>query len=100
MEIKTLYNYIFHYVMLIHYILTHQINNYKIDGSAKYDYVGSTIWFSKQELCDEMSKFLGIDIPLETRISVTKEQMESVHKLLNGRKNLTGLYGDDFLNDW
>ena len=47
-----------------------------------------------------MSKFLGIDIPLETKVSVSKEQMESVHKLLNGRKNLTGLYGDDFLNDW
>ena len=86
--------------MKMDYILTHQINNYKDDGSAKYDYVGSTIWFSKQELCDEMSKFLGIDIPLETRISVSKEQMESVHKLLNGRKNLTGLYGDDFLNNW
>ena len=86
--------------MKMDYILTHQINNYKIDGSAKYDYVGSIIWFSKQELCDEMSKFLGIDIPLETRVSVTREQMESVHKLLNGRKNLTGLYGDDFLNDW
>ena len=86
--------------MKMDYILTHQINNYKIDGSAKYDYVGSIIWFSKQELCDEMSKFLGIDIPLETRVSVTREQMESVHKLLNGRKNLTGLYGDDFLNNW
>ena len=86
--------------MKMDYILTHQINNYKIDGSAKYDYVGSIIWFSKQELCDEMSKFLGIDIPLETRVSVTREQMESVHKLLNGRRNLTGLYGDDFLNDW
>ena len=47
-----------------------------------------------------MSKFLGIGIPLETRVSVTREQMESVHKLLNGRKNLTGLYGDDFLNNW
>ena len=57
------------------YILTHQNNNYKIDGSAKYDYVGSIIWFSKQELCDEMSKFLGIDIPRETRVSVTREQM-------------------------
>ena len=54
--------------MKMDYILTHQINNYKIDGSAKYDYVGSTIWFSKQELCDEMSKFLGIDIQLETRV--------------------------------
>ena len=86
--------------MKMDYIVTHQINNYMIDGCAKYDYVGSTIWFSKQELCDEMSKFLDIDIPLETRISVTKEQMESVHKLLNGRKNLTGLYGDDFLNNW
>ena len=86
--------------MKMDYILTHQINNYKIDDSTKYDYVGSTIWFSKQELCDELSEFLGIDIPLETRISVTKEQMESVHKLLNGRRNLTGLYGDDFFNNW
>ena len=87
--------------MKMDYILTHRINNYKDDGSAKYDYVGSTIWFSKQELCDEMSKFLGIDIPLETRISVTKEQMESVHTLLSdGKRNLTGLYGDDFLNNW
>ena len=86
--------------MRLDYILTHQINNYNDDGSAKYDYVGSTIWFSKQELCDEMSKLLGIDIPLETKVSVTKEQMETVHKLLNGRKNLIGLYGDDFLNNW
>lgn len=39
--------------MKMDYILTHQINNYKDDGSAKYDYVDSTIWFSKQELCDE-----------------------------------------------
>lgn len=83
------------------YILTHQINNYMTDCSAKYDYVGSTIWFSKQELCDEVSEFLGIDIPLETRVSVTKEQMESVYTLLSdGKRNLIGMYGDDFLNDW
>ena len=87
--------------MKMDYILTHQINNYKIDGSAKYDYVGSTIWFSKQELCDDVGEFLGIDIPLETKVSVSKEQMESVHTLLSdGKRNLTGLYGDDFLNNW
>ena len=83
------------------YILTYQINNYKTDGSAKYDYVGSTIWFSKQELCDEVSEFLGIDIPLETKVDVTREQMESVHELLSdGKRSLIGMYGDDFLNDW
>lgn len=70
------------------------------DGCAKYDYVGSTIRFSKQELCDEISEFLGIDIPLETNVNVTKEQLESVRKLLDGRKDLIGMYGDDFLNDW
>ena len=87
--------------MKMDYILTHQINNYKTDGSVKYDYVGSTIWFSKQELCDEVSEFLGIDIPLETKVSVTKEQMESVHTLLSdGKRSLIGMYGDDFLNDW
>ena len=86
---------------MMDYILTHQINNYKTDGSAKYDYVGSTIWFSKQELCDEVSEFLGIDIPLETKVDVTREQMESVHKLLlDGKRSLIGMYGDDFLNDW
>lgn len=87
--------------MKMDYILTHQINNYKTDGSAKYDYVGSTIWFSKQELCDEVSEFLGIDIPLETKVDVTREQMESVHTLLSdGKRSLIGMYGDDFLNDW
>lgn len=86
--------------MLMDYILKHQINNYKTDGTAKYDYVGSTIWFSKRELCDEISGFLDIDIPLKTRVSVTKEQMESVWRLLDGRKDLIGMYGDDFLNDW
>lgn len=86
---------------MMDYILTHQINNYKTDGSAKYDYVGSTIWFSKQELCDEVSEFLGIDIPLETKVNVTKEQMENVHTLLlDGKRSLIGMYGDDFLNDW
>ena len=85
---------------MMDYILTHQINNYKTNGSSKYDYVGSTIWFSKQELCDEVSEFLGIDIPLETKVDVTKEQMESVHKLFNERKDLIGMYGDDFLNEW
>lgn len=87
--------------MKMDYILTHQINNYKTDGSTKYDYVGSTIWFSKQELCDEVSEFLGIDIPLETRVDVTREQMESVHTLLlDVKRSLIGMYGDDFLNDW
>ena len=87
---------------MMDYILTNIINNYKDeDGLAKYDYVGSTIWFSKQELCDEVGKFLGIDIPLETKVDVTKEQMESVHTLLSdGNRNLIGMYGDDFLNDW
>lgn len=87
--------------MKIDYILTHQINNYNTNGSAKYDYVGSTIWFSKQELCDEVSEFLGIDIPLETKVNVTREQMESVHTLLSdGKRSLIGMYGDDFLNDF
>jgi hypothetical protein len=87
--------------MRLDYTLLHIVNNYKgEDGFSHYDYVGSTIWFSKQELCDEVSEFLGIDIPLETKVNVTREQMESVWKLLDGRKDLIGMYGDDFLNDW
>ena len=87
--------------MRLDYTLLHIVNNYKDNtGFSHYDYVGSTIWFSKQELCDEVSEFLGIDIPLETKVNVTREQMESVWKLLHGRKDLIGMYGDDFLNDW
>ena len=87
--------------MKLDYTLLHIVNNYKDNtGFCHYDYVGSTIWFSKQELCDEVSEFLSIDIPLETKVNVTKEQMESVWKLLDGRKDLIGMYGDDFLNDW
>ena len=85
---------------MMDYILTNIINNYKDeDGLAKYDYVGSTIWFSKQELCDEVGKFLNMYIPLETNVTVTKEQMERVHKLLLDKGNLIGMYGDEFLND-
>lgn len=87
--------------MKLDYTLLHLINNYKDNtGFCHYDYIGSTIWFSKQELCDEVSEFLGIDIPLETKVNVTREQMNSVWKLLDGRKGLIGMYGDDFLNDW
>ena len=87
--------------MRLDYTLLHIVNNYKDNtGFCHYDYVGSTIWFSKQELCDEVSEFLGIDIPLETKVNVTREQMNSVWKLLDGRKDLIGMYGDDFLNDW
>lgn len=86
--------------MKLDYELTNIINNYKINGAAKYDCVGHTVWFSKQELCDEIGMFLGIDIPLETKVEVTKEQIDSVWRLLNGRKDLIGAYGDDFLNDW
>lgn len=86
---------------MMDYILTNIINNYKDeDGLAKYDYVGSTIWFSKQELCDEVGKFLNMYIPLEAKVSVSREQLASVWKLLDGRKDLYGMYGDDFLNDW
>ena len=86
--------------MKLDYALTHHINNYKVDGCAKYDYVYSTIWFSKQELCDEVGKFLNMYIPREAKVSVSREQMESVWRLLDGRNDLTGMYGDDFLNDW
>lgn len=88
--------------MKLDYTLLHIVNNYKDNtGFCHYDYVGSTIWFSKQELCDEVSEFLGIDIPLETKVNVTREQMESVHTLLSdGKRSLFGLYGDDFLNDF
>jgi len=86
--------------MRLDYSLTNIINNYKDeDGLAKYDYVGSIIWFSKQELCDEVSKFLNMYIPLEVKVSVSRKQLESVRKLLSGRK-LLGMYGDDFLNEW
>lgn len=86
--------------MKLDYQLTHLINNYKVNGSAKYQYVGSTVWFSKQELCNEVSNYLGIDTPIETEVSVTKEQMENIYKLLTQKKNLIGTYGDDFLNEW
>ena len=78
--------------MKLDYTLLHIVNNYKDNtGFCHYDYVGSTIWFSKQELCDEVSEFLGIDIPLETKVNVTREQMNSVWKLLDGRKDLIGM---------
>ena len=86
--------------MKLDYQLTYLINNHKVNGVFKYDCVGYTIWFSKQELCDEISKFLDIDIPLETEVNVTKEQLQSVWKLLDGRKSLIGTYGDEYLNDW
>ena len=87
--------------MKLDYTLLHIVNNYKDNtGFCHYDYVGSSIWFSRQDLCDEVSEFLGIDIPLETKVNVTREQMNSVWKLLDGRKGLIGMYGDDFLNEW
>ena len=86
--------------MKLDYQLKYIINNYKVNGFSKYECVGHTIWFSKQELCDEVSKFLSINIPLETEVNVTEEQLQSVWRLLNGRKNLIGTYGDEFLNDW
>ena len=88
------------YIMKLDYQLINIINNYKDGGCSKYDYVRSEIWFSKQELCDEVGKFLNIDIPIETNVTVTKNQMDDVYKLLDGRKGLIGMYGDDFLNDW
>lgn len=88
--------------MKVDYMLHHIINNYVDDDYVvHYDYIRSEIWFSKQELCDEVSEFLGIDIPLETKVNVTREQMESVHTLLSdGKRSLIGMYGDDFLNDF
>ena len=78
---------------MMDYILTNIINNYKDeDGLAQYDYVGSTIWFSKQELCDEVGKFLNMYIPLEAKVSVSKKQLESVRELLKGKKGLYGMY--------
>ena len=86
--------------MKLDYQLTHLINNYKVNRSAKYWYVGSTIWFSKQELCDEVGNYLGVNIPIETKISVTKKQMENIYKLFIRNKNFVGTYGNDFLNEW
>ena len=54
--------------MKMDYILTHQINNYKIDDSANYDYVGSTIWFSKQELSLKNENYEEIYYPFEFEI--------------------------------
>lgn len=89
------------YDMKLDYNLTHIINNYMDeDGRAKYDYVGSTIWFSKQELCDVIGKLLNMYIPLETKVRVSREHMEGVWKLLDGREDLNGMYGDEFLNNW
>lgn len=86
--------------MKLDYCLTHLINNHKVNGSVEYQYVGSTVWFSKQELCDEIGNYLGIDIPIKTRVSVTREQMENTYKVLKQNKNIIGTYGDEFLNDF
>ena len=87
--------------MKVDYMLHHIINNYVDDDYVvHYDYIRSEIWFSKQELCDEVSQYLGIEIPLNKYVIVTKEQMEDTHKLLTGRKDLIGIYGDWYLNEW
>lgn len=87
--------------MRLDYNLSHLINNYKdVDGLAHYDYVGSTIWIGNKELCKEVSEFLGMEISVGVYEFVTREHMESVHKLLEGRTDLIGTYGDEFLNEW
>jgi len=87
--------------MKVDYMLHHIINNYVDDDYVvHYDYIRSEIWFSKQELCDEVSQYLGIEIPLNKYVIVTKEQMEDTYKLLTGRKDLMGIYGDWYLNEW
>ena len=87
--------------MKLDYMLHHIINNYVDDDYVvHYDYIRSEIWFSKQELCDEVSQYLGIEIPLNKYVIVTKEQMEDTYKLLKGRKDLIGVYGDWYLNEW
>ena len=87
--------------MKLDYILHHIINNYNDDeGVAHYDYVRSEIWFRTPELCKEIGEFLNMEIPLETNVIVSKEQMEEVHKLLVDRIDLVGSYGDWFLNTW
>lgn len=87
--------------MKLDYMLHHIINNYVDDDYfAHYDYIRSEIWFSNQELCNEVSQYLGIEIPLYKYIVVTKEQLDDVYKLLKGRKELIGEYGDWYLNEW
>jgi len=87
--------------MKLDYILHHIINNYEDDnGRAHYDYVRSEIWFRTPELCKEIGELLNMEIPVETNVIVSKEQMEEVHKLLNDRRDLIGSYGDWFLNIW
>lgn len=85
--------------MKLDYKLTYLINNHKVKGITRYDNVGNTIWFSRQDLCNKIGKFLNMQIPLETEVSVSKEQLEAVRNLLKEQKNLIGIYGNDFLND-
>ncbi len=86
--------------MKLDYILYHLFDNYKTNNGTKYDYVESYMIINKNELCDEIGRFLNMTIIPGEKAIVTREQLDDVWRLLRGRKDLMGMYGDDFLNDF
>jgi hypothetical protein len=86
----------------IDYAISHNLNNYRDDNGAHYDYVNSDIWIREQSLCDIINKEFNLDIIPLVRKIISKELSENIWHYLsdNGINGITGIYGDNFLNEW
>ena len=86
--------------MKLDYQIFHILNNYKVGGCAKYDYVKSEIWVRTWDLCYLLRKELDINIDPETPFETTWQTALKAWKILEKKPALIGTYGDRYLNDW
>ena len=82
---------------MLDYQIFHILDNYKIDGFTRYDYVRSEIWVRTTELCRLLNEELKIDINPNTQFETDREIAWRAWLLLKER-GLTGTYGTEYLN--
>lgn len=64
------------------YMISHVINNYMVDGRAKYDRVKSDVWLRDVSFCEIAKKTINKDIKPQTHTVVTKEEANLLWKPL------------------
>ena len=83
--------------MRLEYQITHLLHPHYEEGrGCVYDHVNWTVWFSRQDLMDDVNKEFGTEFKLEKKTEVDESLAYDIWHFLSKRNDTIGLFGDDY----
>lgn len=83
--------------MRLEFQIIHLLHPHYVKGhGCVYDHINWTVWFSRQDLMNDVNEIFNTQFKLEEKTEVSETLARQIWKYLRERKDVIGIYGTDY----